>query len=653
MSTEMRVLHSGEGLSGPAPAAVGSRLEPRLGRACWLSADVLLLTTSGSAPRGGQVKAFVRCRGRTVPLVVRAFGYARPGADTAGSGGTTQAVMIRLPPGHTRVDPLDVVLRWSGRSLRLEAAELRAATVSLDSLLRLELAALEPAQRADILEFMAGGPGAVAATDAERRTGAGCCAETTGRRPPSGDLHLSRSLHAAREALRERLPVCVISQDAPQGLNVDAVLAVDDHGFYVQGWLRDAEAAPTRLTAVSPEGSRTELLPRLYWFRRPDVEQFYDDGPGGQPHPEHGWIAYFETPAPSRLTGGWTFEMGNSVGAASEVSAPTATRDITAVREKILHDLLRERLPADVLRSRHIAPALTRLEERRRRLARVESIDQHGVPPNDPEVTIVVPLYGRIDFLEHQLAQFVNDPELRRADLVYVLDSPELAEPFRVTAAQLAQLYDVPFRTVVLSHNIGFAGVNNVGAGLARGRLLVLLNSDVLPREPGWLSDLVHFYDATPEIGALAPKLLYEDDSIQHAGLYFRRLPDTGLWNNEHYFKGLHRTLPAANLPRPVPAVTAACMMIDLALFQEMGGLRGMYVQGDYEDSDLCLRLAEVGREAWYLPSVELYHLEGQSYPSEIRALTGAYNQWLHTHVWSERISRERSEVDGRPRDDV
>jgi GT2 family glycosyltransferase len=109
---------------------------------------------------------------------------------------------------------------------------------------------------------------------------------------------------------------------------------------------------------------------------------------------------------------------------------------------------------------------------------------------------------------------------------------------------------------------------------------------------------------------------------------------DTGMWNNEHFFKGLHRSLPAANVPRPVPAVTAACMMIDAASYREVGGLRGMYVQGDYEDSDLCLRLSKIGREAWYLPSVELYHLEGQSYPSQLRELVGSYNRWLHTAVW-------------------
>jgi GT2 family glycosyltransferase len=63
-----------------------------------------------------------------------------------------------------------------------------------------------------------------------------------------------------------------------------------------------------------------------------------------------------------------------------------------------------------------------------------------------------------------------------------------------------------------------------------------------------------------------------------------------------------------------------------------------MYVQGDYEDSDLCLRLDQNGYENWYFPQAVLYHLEGQSYPSAMRALNGQYNRWLHTHHWRARI---------------
>jgi GT2 family glycosyltransferase len=78
--------------------------------------------------------------------------------------------------------------------------------------------------------------------------------------------------------------------------------------------------------------------------------------------------------------------------------------------------------------------------------------------------------------------------------------------------------------------------------------------------------------------------------------------------------------------------------MISSGLYERFGGLRSIYVQGDYEDSDLCLQLAEAGYENWYLPDAELYHLEGQSQAVSSRQLHNRYNIWLHTRLWRERI---------------
>ena len=226
---------------------------------------------------------------------------------------------------------------------------------------------------------------------------------------------------------------------------------------------------------------------------------------------------------------------------------------------------------------------------------------------------MVVTLYGRIDFLHHQVLHFAQDPGMREAELIYVLDSPELSEPLHHLASQIHALHGFPFRVAKLSRNAGFPVANILGTALARGRLLLLLNSDVLPDRPGWLEQMVSFYDSQPDIGALGPKLLFEDDSIQHAGVYFEREADSGLWGNLHYFKGLHRDFPAASVTRPVPALTGACLMVDRALYEEVGGLRHEYIlQGGYEDSDLCLRLIDRGRRNWYLADAELYHLEGR-----------------------------------------
>jgi O-antigen biosynthesis protein len=205
----------------------------------------------------------------------------------------------------------------------------------------------------------------------------------------------------------------------------------------------------------------------------------------------------------------------------------------------------------------------------------------------------------------------------------------------------------------VLEKNVGFANANNAGASFANGRLLLLMNSDVLPDKPGWLSTMRDFYDSKESIGALAPKLIYEDESIQHAGMHFTKRPGSDTWSDSQYYKGLHRTFPAANVTRTVPAVTGACLMIDRGLYEEFGGLSGHYVQGDYEDFDLCMRLIESGRENWYLPEAGLYHLEAQSYTPELRLPSNRYNAWLHTHRWTEQIESlvEATDSDGASRE--
>jgi hypothetical protein len=142
---------------------------------------------------------------------------------------------------------------------------------------------------------------------------------------------------------------------------------------------------------------------------------------------------------------------------------------------------------------------------------------------------------------------------------------------------------------------------------------------------------------------------LFEDGTtLQHAGLYFERLDSSPLWTNQHYFKGYHRDLPAANKPRDVPGVTGACLMVTTELYKSLGGLGGCYVQGDYEDSDFCLKLVESGRQNWYLPQVELYHLEGQSYPGPLRFMAWKFNAWVQTRLWGDLIEEVMSRYPGR-----
>lgn len=495
--------------------------------------------------------------------------------------------------------------------------QLSMCTDDVAAFIRSGVAALDPTARADLLAFLVD---AVAAGRDELEPA------------------LAHHLHLVRQALRPKLPPAAIDRDAAPGMKVEVVATISADEFYVRGWIGYPTTALASVTAVSPEGARAALLPsRLSRYLREDVADFYGDG---EDRIGYGFACKFSLSVPNSRRDGWLVEVVLHDDLSMEAAAGETVHGFEAVRNLLVGDLALDKDERAELRRSHVSPAIMQVLELAQQRVAIRRVEQYGTPPDDPQVTIVVPLYRQVDFVEHQMIQFVHDPEISGADVVYVLDSPELGDYLIAAAHRIFRMYGVPFRVAVLSHNGGFSTANNLGATLARGRLLLLMNSDVLPDRPGWLSRLVTFHDQTPGVGAVGPKLVYEDESIQHAGMYFDRPVGATEWGNEHYFKGVHRSFAPACVVRRVPAVSAACMLIDTELYREFGGLRGIYVQGDFEDSDLCLRLSAAGYEHWYAAHVELYHLEGQSYPTWQRVVNGNYNRWLHAELWGESIGR-------------
>jgi GT2 family glycosyltransferase len=541
-----------------------------------------------------------------------------PSGEAAAEGQRPQTLLMALLP-----EPSPVI-RAESLSIRAADAEssrsIDLTPTDLGTIMRACKATLDEGTRESALELVG----------------------STVRSNGISSIILSKRLLIIREALRRRPIGVVVSPDHHQGAAIEMVVAANDTGFYIQGWMRDDEAPVERLTALSPEGERVEIFDRLFRYPRPDVGERYDDPPHLRGISKLGFIASFELTSPSLLQDGWILEMENEAGTEAGITTPRVVSDVIVARREILEHLPFEALPDEKLMAESVFPAIDLLQQRARELSAVRSVTDYGRVTEGADVSIVIPLYKEITFLEHQLAQFAHDPELERAELVCVLDSPELDGELRDYASHLFRLYRIPFRVVTMAHGGGYAAATNRGVEHSSGRLLLLLNSDVIPDRPGWLGRMQDFYDAQDNIGALGVKLLYEDDALQHAGMYFEVVDDTalaGAWANVHYFKGMNRDLAPANVARRVPAVTGACLMIARDLFDQAGGLSDVYVQGDHEDSELCLRQLEAGRENWYLPEVELYHLEGQSYDSTLRGMTALYNRWLHTRRWGDLIA--------------
>jgi len=256
-----------------------------------------------------------------------------------------------------------------------------------------------------------------------------------------------------------------------------------------------------------------------------------------------------------------------------------------------------------------------------------------------PIVSVIVPLYGRIDLVEHQLLEFCKDAWFaEHAELIYVIDDPRLVDGFVTQAETLHRLYRMPFKWVWGNANRGFSGANNLGAAHARGRYLLFLNSDAFPQKPGWLQALVDVLETRPEIGAVGPRLVFGDGSIQHSGLEFMRREELGIWINHHPRMGLDAALDPHTELTTMRAITGACLAMRRVDFDRVGGWDTSYLIGDFEDSDLCLKLQAAGLDVAYLPTVQLTHLERQSFkllgPDEFRTRVVIYNAVRHQTRW-------------------
>jgi GT2 family glycosyltransferase len=258
-----------------------------------------------------------------------------------------------------------------------------------------------------------------------------------------------------------------------------------------------------------------------------------------------------------------------------------------------------------------LLPEMQKLWETRQSKNNNARLKVFGEQHEATRLSIIIPLYGRYDFMQHQLAHFASDPAMRDVELIYVLDDPPLGHEVNIVAFGLYQTFGLPFKVVFSEYNLGFSGANNLGVSFASGEHILLLNSDIIPTKDGWITDYLEQFSGLSSSGILGATLVYEDHTVQHVGMEFREDSSyPGIWMNHHPYKGVPLSMLDKKGVSQVQLVTGACMLMRRALFEEVGGFDTLYVLGDFEDSDLCLKCIDKGFDIYVSHDVVMYHLE-------------------------------------------
>ncbi|MEG3755799.1 glycosyltransferase family 2 protein [Psychromonas arctica] len=166
--------------------------------------------------------------------------------------------------------------------------------------------------------------------------------------------------------------------------------------------------------------------------------------------------------------------------------------------------------------------------------------------------------------------------------------------------------YDKPFN---------YSAINNYAVSKAKGEFLVLMNNDIEILSESWLIEMVANMSRT-DIGCVGAKLYYPDGKLQHGGV-ITGLGGVAGHSHKYFPKGHPGYFKRLQVTQNLSAVTAACLGVRKAVFEEVGGLDEENLTIAFNDVDFCLKVQAAGYRNLWSPYIEMVHHESISRGAE------------------------------------
>ena len=229
----------------------------------------------------------------------------------------------------------------------------------------------------------------------------------------------------------------------------------------------------------------------------------------------------------------------------------------------------------------------------------------------EPLVSIIIPNKDEKETLKACIESIREKTEYTNYEILIIENNSTTEDIFHYYRELTG---DPRIRLLRWKKEFNYSAINNYGVRHAKGEYLLFLNNDVTVITPGWIREMLGVCQR-PDTGAVGVKLIYPDNTIQHAGCV---IGIGGIAGHMFVDMPANRTgyLHKASLLQDMSAVTAACMMMKRAAFEEAGGFTEK-LSVAFNDVDLCLKVRENGKLIVYDPYVQLYHMESKTRGAE------------------------------------
>lgn len=226
----------------------------------------------------------------------------------------------------------------------------------------------------------------------------------------------------------------------------------------------------------------------------------------------------------------------------------------------------------------------------------------------DTTISIIIPTKDHIDDLKRCIESIYSKTTYKKFEIILIENNSDCNETFEFYK-KLENDYN-SLKIVYYNGSFNFSKIVNFGKNFAIGEFLVLLNNDTEIITGDWLDEMLMFAQRE-DVGCVGSKLLYSDNTIQHAGII---LGLGGVAGHSHkYFKrNDYGFMSRIQISQNLSAVTAACLMIRKKYYEEVNGFDENLAVA-FNDVDFCLKVLRKGYLNIYTPYAELYHYESKS----------------------------------------
>lgn len=228
----------------------------------------------------------------------------------------------------------------------------------------------------------------------------------------------------------------------------------------------------------------------------------------------------------------------------------------------------------------------------------------------DPLVSIVIPNYEHEDVLKTCIDSLYNVNTYKNFEIIIVENNSKKKSTFDYYEQVQADHENVKVVTWE-GTEFNFSAINNFGAKYAKGQYLLFLNNDTKVIAPEAIREMVGTCSRN-NVGIVGAKLLYQDNTIQHAGVVIGFMGYARHIMND--IEGLKDPgyMMRAQLNCDYSAVTAACMMTKKSLFEELHGFDESFKVA-CNDIDYCLRVRKKNYLVVFNSFAIFYHFESKS----------------------------------------